>query len=91
MKKILILFVAMITLASCSDQERAKYYGGNTTIDLPKGEKLVTVTWKDEADIWYLTKPMTVNDSAETYTFHQSKGDIVSFTGNGTITLIESK
>lgn len=95
MRKVLVaitaIIVASILLMACSDQERAKYYGGSATIDLPKGEKLVTVTWKDNADIWYLTRPMTPKDSAETYYFRQSKGDIISFTGDGLLTIVESK
>lgn len=43
-----------------------KNYGGKGELILPKGEKLITVTWKDE-HLWYLTRSMSANDSVETY------------------------
>lgn len=42
---------------SCTDNHMARRYGGEEVIKLPKGEKLVEATWKDD-DIWYLTEPM---------------------------------
>jgi hypothetical protein len=39
-------------------------------MDLPSGQKLVIVTWKDD-NLWVLTKPMTEKDVAETYTFQE--------------------
>lgn len=38
------------------------------TLELPANQKLVMITWKDDS-LWYLTKPMTEEDVAETYTF----------------------
>jgi hypothetical protein len=65
----------------------AKNFGGDVIYTLPKGEKLVNVTWK-EAELWYLTKPMTANDSPESYTFREKSGwGLVE----GTVTLVESK
>jgi hypothetical protein len=91
MKKLFLIAISAFALSSCTEQQRAKEFGGDMTINLPKGEKLVNVTWKGEADIWYLTRPMTSTDSVQTYTFHQEKGSTISFSGNGTVTLIESK
>jgi uncharacterized lipoprotein YehR (DUF1307 family) len=91
MKKILFAVIATLALVSCTDQQSAKKYGGTAVIDIPKGEKLINVTWKGESDIWYLTRPMTEKDSAETYTFHQEKGAVLTFHGNGTVILKESK
>jgi hypothetical protein len=68
----------------------AKSFGGSTTVNLPSGQKLV-LTWKDEADICYLTRPMTATDTPQTYTFTQDKGSLIHLTGNGVITIIESK
>ena len=91
MKKIFFAAFAILALASCTDNQRAKNYGGTYTIDLPKGEKLVNVTWKGESDIWYLTRPMTATDSAVTYTFRQDKGALITIYGNGQVILKESK
>jgi len=69
MKKLLIiLFVILFT--SCTENEKARSYGGEATLLLPKGEKLIVVTWK-ESNLWYLTRPMNSTDSAETYNFKE--------------------
>ena len=91
MKNFLILIVLALALTSCTDQQRANSFGGSYTLNLPTGQKLVNVTWKGESDIWYLTRPMTVKDSIETYTFSQSKGTMFDITGDGTVTVVESK
>lgn len=70
MKKVLIIILSSFLLSGCTENERAKMYGGTAKIHLEPGEKLVNVTWKD-ADLWYLTKPMTSTDIPETYTFVQ--------------------
>jgi hypothetical protein len=88
MKKLFFSAIAFSLLfSSCTENERAKNFGGNTTIDLPKGEKLVNVTWKED-ELWYLTRPMTAADSAVNYTFREKSSFGV---WEGTVTLKESK
>jgi hypothetical protein len=88
MKRIvLIMSVMMLMLASCTENERVKNWGGDGTINLPKGRKLVNVTWK-ETQIWYLTRQMDSTDVAETYEFHEESGYGVM---EGTYTIVESK
>lgn len=59
MKKFLILSaVAILTLASCTDNQRARSFGGTETIDIPEGRILVNCTWKQD-DLWILTKDTT--------------------------------
>lgn len=91
MKRFLILATLALTLASCTDQQMAKDWGGTSTVNLPAGEKLVNVTWKGEADIWYLTRPMNAKDSVETYTFRQEKGSVFNLTGDGVVIIKETK
>lgn len=88
MKRIvLIMSVMMLMLASCTENERVKNWGGDGTINLPKGRKLVNVTWK-ETQIWYQTRQMDSTDVAETYEFHEESGYGVM---EGTYTIVESK
>ena len=87
MKRTIIAIAAFVTLTACTQNERAKSFGGTATIDLPKGQKLVTVTWK-EKEIWYLTRPMSATDSAESYTFQEESSYGVM---EGTVILKESK
>lgn len=62
-------------------------FGGDYTLKLPKNEKLVMITWKGDS-LWYLTKPMTEDDIAETYKFQES-ADLGIM--EGTVTVIETK
>ena len=89
MKKQVLIVAILITLIfiGCTQNQRAKSFGGNANINLPFGKKLVTVTWKDK-DLWYLTKPMKANDEAETYTFQEESSWGLM---EGTVTIIETK
>jgi hypothetical protein len=87
MKKVILSLILGTMVVSCSENNRVKNWGGEGTINLPKGRKLVNVTWK-ESQIWYLTRPMTDNDVAETYQFHEeSSWGMVE----GTYNIIETK
>lgn len=88
MKKLTILAsIAILSLVSCTENSRVKNWGGEGTINLPKGRKLINVTWK-ENQIWYLTRPMDSTDVAETYQFHEeSSWGVVE----GTYNIIETK
>jgi hypothetical protein len=87
MKKVILAIGVIAMLGSCTENNRVKNWGGEGTIKLPKGRKLVNVTWK-ETQIWYLTRPMSSTDVAETYQFHEesSWGMI-----EGTYNIIETK
>lgn len=56
MKKLFLLF-ALVIMCSCTENQKARNFGGKMTIELPKGEKLINATWK-EVNLFYLTEPM---------------------------------
>ena len=89
MKKIILAIFALATIGmiSCSGNNRAKNYRGTETINLPAGQKLITITWKDNS-IWYLTQPMKTTDAPVTSRFQEksSKGML-----EGTVIINESK
>jgi hypothetical protein len=87
MKKVFFAILMGVMVTSCTENERVKAWGGEGTINLPKGKKLVNVTWK-ETQVWYLTKDMDSNDVAETYEFHEESSYGVI---EGTYKIIESK
>jgi len=87
MKKLSIIALSVILFTSCTQNEIAKNYGGKLTVEIPKGQKLVNVTWKED-EVWYLTRPMDSTDKAETFTFQEKSSFGV---WEGTITLKESK
>jgi hypothetical protein len=61
MKKTLTILVAVLSLgllSGCS-QWFARAWGGSTTVNIPAGEQLVTMTWK-QTSLWVLTyNPVT--------------------------------
>lgn len=77
--------MAVMVLTGC--QTVTKNYGGEMTVRLEPNRKLEEVTWKDNS-LWYLTRPMTDEDVAETHTFQQQT-DLGVF--EGTVTIVESK
>ena len=87
MKKLFLAIGVIAMLGSCTENSRVKNWGGEGTINLPKGRKLVNVTWK-ETQIWYLTRAMDSNDVAETYQFHEESSYGVM---EGTYNIIETK
>ena len=86
MKKIILLAIMVLSLTGC--QNTTKNFGGSMTIELPKGQKLEEITWKDDSDLWYLTRPMREDDIAEVHTFQESSEFGVF---EGTVTIIETK
>jgi len=55
---------------SCTQNQRAKNFGGKAEINLPENQKLINATWKDD-NLWYLTRPMRADETPETYTFSE--------------------
>jgi len=90
MKKVLTLFVFALSIAvltiSC-DNVMSRKFGGSTTINLEKGQKLVEATWKENS-LWYLTEPMDSNYVPKTKTFKEDSNFGVL---EGTVTFVESR
>ncbi len=82
-----ILALGMALSMSGCQQGMTKNFGGSMTLELEPNQKLEMITWKDDS-LWYLTRPMTDDDIAETHTFQQSSEFGVF---EGTITVVESK
>lgn len=93
MKKIKKGFIASIIALTLSTtlffscQTTTRNWGGDMTINLKPNQKLEEITWKDNS-LWYLTRPMTENDIAETHTF-QEQTDFGVF--EGTVTIVETR
>ncbi len=82
---LLMLFAIIFCFSGCA-QSMAKGYGGKYTIDLPEGQKLLEITWKDGDNLWYLSRPMREDEYPETYTWQE---DSVYGIWEGTVTIIE--
>ena len=55
MKKFIFIAIATLGMASCTDNERAKHWGGTEEIKLNANEIVLNVTWK-ESEMWICTK-----------------------------------
>jgi hypothetical protein len=82
---IVIVIISFMT-TSCTENSRAKTWGGSMTINLEPNQKLVNVTWKD-TDMWILTRPMRAGDIIETYKFGEKSTWGVM---EGQITIVET-
>jgi len=68
---LIIAMVAMLVgMTSCTGNQRARRYGGDYTITLEPGQKLIEATWKGD-NLWYLTAPMEEGYQPVTKTFHE--------------------
>ena len=68
--KVLLLVISLL-LCSCTEQQRAKEWGGIVTISLPEGKRLVNATWKD-SHLWYLTEERNQDQKPRTLEFIES-------------------
>lgn len=84
---ILVVIGIGLFVFNISKQSRVKNLGESMIITLEQNQKLEEITWKN-GDLWYLTRPMTDNDIAETHTFQESSRYGIF---EGTVTIIESK
>jgi len=84
----LILMVSVgVLIVGCTEQMRARTFGGNANEEVPCGHKIFDVTWKGD-DLWIATQPMGPEDVPRTITFVESS----SFgMGEGTVTFKESR
>ena len=54
MKKVLIILAAVFTI-SCTDNSRARTWGGTETVNLPTNCKFINSTWK-ETELWIVVQ-----------------------------------
>jgi len=88
-KLLLIILLSFVALAlfSCTENQRARQFGGKTEIHLESGKRLITATWKQD-DLWYLTEPMPSGYLPQTKTFYEDSSFGIY---EGSVTFIESK
>lgn len=72
MKKLLV-FISLITLLSLTSCEQyvARRFGGDVDINVEKGYKVTSATWK-EGDIFYFIEPMEENYQPKVKKFIES-------------------
>ena len=58
MKKLLLVLLLGTLLLSCTDNNRARNFGGEETLFLPKNCKFINSTWKKN-DLWIVVQDTT--------------------------------
>lgn len=62
MKRVLIFSVLAIKLAACTDNQKARQWGGTEEVRLKPNEVLLGITWKGD-EMWICTKDTTTGIS----------------------------
>jgi len=70
MKKLMIIAVLSMFVLSCTQNSRAKQFGGTAKLEVPCGERVTNITWKDD-QLWYSTVPMEVGYEPKVHTFRE--------------------
>lgn len=55
MKKIIFALIGIAAMASCTDNQMARKYGGTEEVKLKPNEVILNVTWKQD-DMWICSK-----------------------------------
>jgi len=64
------MFILLFSF-SCTEQQRAKKYGGSATVELPAGKKLVNATWKMD-NLWLLVEDREEGETPKEYVFKEN-------------------
>ena len=73
MRRIILAIMGAASIFGCTDNTRARHFGGTETVVLTSGDKLVNVTWKENS-LWVLTRKMRAEEQPETYSFSEKSG-----------------
>jgi uncharacterized protein YcfL len=55
MKKLFMVAITLLALTSCTDNQRARKYGGTETVKLQPQEKFINITWKQD-NLWIIVQ-----------------------------------
>jgi len=66
MKKIFLIIAIAFAITSCTENQRAKKYGGTTEYTVPTDKQFVNATWKGD-NLWIITADRDTNHTPKTY------------------------
>lgn len=60
-----------ILIVSCTENERAKQFGGTMKVDLPANTEFVSATWKTD-ELWYIYRPRKEGETPDSITMQEN-------------------
>jgi hypothetical protein len=82
-----LLTLLAFTMAACTQNQRAREFGGEMIVKVPCDQVVFDVTWKGE-DLWYATQPARADWRPERKTFAEASSFGLI---EGQVTLVESR
>ena len=55
MSKLTMVAITLLALVSCTDNQRARSFGGTETVKLEPNEKFINITWKQD-NLWIIVQ-----------------------------------
>ena len=55
MRKLTMVAITILALVSCTDNQRARSFGGTETVKLEPNEKFINITWKQD-NLWLIVQ-----------------------------------
>ena len=55
MYKLIMVAITLLALVSCTDNQRARSFGGTETIKIEPQEKFINITWKQD-NLWVIVQ-----------------------------------
>ncbi len=78
MKRLFLIAVVAMTIISCTDNQRARSFGGTETIKLQPNEEFINITWKQD-NLWIIVKDKNTGKfyAREKSSFGMMQGKVV--------------
>ena len=78
MRKLTMVAITLLALASCTDNQRARNFGGTETIKLEPQEKFINITWKQD-NLWIVVQDTITGDyyAREKSSFGVMQGKVI--------------
>ena len=78
MRELTIVAITLLALASCTDNQRARSFGGTETIKIEPQEKFINITWKQD-NLWIIVQDTVTGDyyAREKSSFGVMQGKVI--------------
>lgn len=78
MRKLAVVAITLLAMTSCTDNQRARSFGGTETIKIDPNERFINLTWKQD-DIWVIVQDTVTGEiyAKEKSSFGIMQGKVV--------------